>query len=68
VASSLDTQVFVQGRLTGKTNTQLKAFCGRRHVRLGSAPGEWDSEGVTFRIECQKLNRLTLEPDRSEPE
>src|SRR5690606_15257771 len=62
VDSSLDTQVFVQGRLAGKTNALLETFCGRRYVRLGSAPGHWDSDGVTFRIKCQAVNRLTLEP------
>ncbi len=62
VASPLDTQVFVQGRLVGKTNTHLKTFCGRRYVRLGSSAGHWQSPGVTFRIGCQKLNHLTITP------
>jgi hypothetical protein len=63
VSSSLDTKVFVQGKLAGKTNQHLKSFCGSRYVRLGTAPGHWQSKGFTTKIKCQALNRLEIEPD-----
>ncbi|HEU5076219.1 MAG TPA: hypothetical protein VFU02_18630 [Polyangiaceae bacterium] len=62
VASPIDTQVFVQGKAAGKTNSYLEVFCGRRYLRLGTAPGEWQSDGVGFKIACQKVNQITLRP------
>lgn len=62
VSSPIDTQVFVQGKAAGKTNSYLEVFCGRRYLRLGTAPGEWQSDGVGFKISCQKVNRITLRP------
>ncbi len=62
VSSPIDTQVFVQGKAAGQTNTYLEVFCGRRYLRLGTAPGEWQSDGVGFKISCQKINRIALRP------
>ena len=67
VASPIDTLVFVQGKPAGKTNSYLEVFCGRRYLRLGSAPGEWQSEGVGFKIACQQVNQLSLRPTRPAP-
>ena len=64
VSSPIDTQVFVQGKVAGKTNSYLEVFCGRRYLRLGAAPGEWQSEGVGFKIACQQVSRVTLRPTR----
>lgn len=62
MSSPIDTQVFVQGKAAGKTNSYLEVFCGRRYLRLGTAPGEWQSDGVGFKIACQKISRITLRP------
>ena len=62
VVSPLDTQVFVQGKAAGKTNTYLEVFCGRRYLRLGSAPGDWQSEGLGFKIGCQQVNQIVIQP------
>lgn len=63
VSSPIDTQVFVQGKAAGKTNSYLEVFCGRRYLRLGTAPGEWQGDGVGFKIACQKVNQITLRPE-----
>lgn len=62
VTSSADTQVFVQGKLAGKTNSYLQVFCGRKYLRLGSEPGHWQSDGVTFKVGCQSISRVAIEP------
>lgn len=62
VVSPLDTQVFVQGKVAGKTNSYLEVFCGRRYLRLGTAPGEWQSEGLGFKIACQQVNQIVIQP------
>jgi DNA-binding response OmpR family regulator len=62
VVSPIDTQVFVQGKAAGKTNSYLEVFCGRRYLRLGTAPGEWQSEGLGFKIGCQQVNQLVIQP------
>lgn len=61
VESSLDTNVFVHGKEVGTTNTVVLSHCGPRFIRLGKAPGQWESEGVPKIIECGKMNRVKLE-------
>jgi hypothetical protein len=60
VASGLDTNVFVHGKMVGKTNTVLLSYCGTRFVRLGTAPGDWQTDGTVLKIKCGERNDLDL--------
>jgi hypothetical protein len=60
VESPLDTHVFVHGVDVGATNTTVISRCGAKFVRLGSAPGEWQSEGVPLKIKCGETTRVKM--------
>jgi hypothetical protein len=60
VATELDTPVFVHGKLVGTTNTVLLSYCGTRFIRLGTAPGAWQTDGTVLKIKCGERNDLDL--------
>lgn len=64
VDSPLDTLVFAHGIKVGRTNQPNKVPCGLRYVRLGTAPGHWQSPGHTVNIRCQETTQLRITPGR----
>jgi hypothetical protein len=60
VASPLQTNVYVYGLLAGKTNERITTKCGPRFIRLGSAPGVWQGEGLVQIAKCGELTRVEL--------
>lgn len=50
--SGLD--VIVQGQFVGKTNEPLVVRCGARNVRLRRSTGEFEGEGLPYRLPCLK--------------
>ena len=62
VASPFSTNVYVYGLLAGTTNQRLTTKCGPRFLRLGTAPGAWQSEGVVQIVKCGALTRVEMGP------
>ena len=62
VDSPLDTNVYVYGNLAGTTRQRLTQKCGPRFLRLGTAPGAWQSEGVVAVVKCGGFSRVEITP------
>jgi len=60
VASPLATNVYVYGLLAGKTNERITTKCGPRFIRLGTAAGAWQGEGVVQVAKCGTLTRIEM--------
>ncbi|HEX2736007.1 MAG TPA: hypothetical protein VHM70_30610 [Polyangiaceae bacterium] len=60
VRSNLDTRVFVHGVDHGTTNQWFKSRCGGRFIRLGSAPGVWQSPGIPAKLRCRQGNEIEI--------
>jgi DNA-binding response OmpR family regulator len=60
IESPLSTNVYVHGKLVGRTNVVNVSHCGMRFVRLGTSPGKWQSDGIPLKIECNQETRATL--------
>jgi hypothetical protein len=64
VQANVDARVFVHGIDLGRTGQWLKSRCGMRFIRLGSAPGQWLSEGVPQRLVCGDVTTLEVMASR----
>jgi DNA-binding response OmpR family regulator len=62
VASSLQTNVYLYGILAGQTNQRLVSKCGPRFIRLGTAPGAWQTQGSVTVVKCGGFTRVQLNP------
>jgi hypothetical protein len=62
VASPVQTNVYVYGNLAGTTNQRITTNCGPRFLRLGTAPGQWQSEGFVQIVKCGALTRVEMKP------
>lgn len=62
VDSPLATNVYIYGNLAGTTRQRITTKCGPRFVRLGTAPGAWQSEGVVAVVKCGGFTRLEIAP------
>jgi DNA-binding response OmpR family regulator len=62
VDSPLTTNVYVYGNLAGTTRQRITTKCGPRFLRLGTAPGAWQSEGVVAVVKCGGFSRVELAP------
>jgi len=62
VASSIQTNVYLYGVLAGVTNQRLVSKCGPRFIRLGTAPGTWQSDGVVSVVKCGGFTRVQIAP------
>lgn len=62
VASPLQTNVYVYGILAGQTNQRLVSKCGPRFIRLGTAPGAWQSAGSVSIVKCGGFTRIQMAP------
>lgn len=60
VASPLATNVYVYGNLAGTTNQWIQTKCGPRFLRLGTAPGAWQGEGVVNIVKCGGSTRVEM--------
>lgn len=60
VASPLATNVYVYGNLAGTTNQWIQTKCGPRFLRLGTAPGAWQGEGVVNIVKCGGTTRVEM--------
>jgi serine/threonine-protein kinase len=64
VATGLNANVFVSGKLAGPANQPLKVRCGRWYVRLAAAREgrypEWVSAGETVIVACQDSTRIEM--------
>ncbi len=64
VRSAIDARVFVHGVDVGRTNQWLQSHCGFRFIRLGTAPGQWLSQGRPTKLGCRRANQIELQPDQ----
>ncbi|HVU01338.1 MAG TPA: hypothetical protein VHE30_06285 [Polyangiaceae bacterium] len=62
VDSPLQTNVYVYGNLAGTTNQRITTNCGPRFLRLGTAPGAWQTEGLVAVVKCNALTRIEMKP------
>jgi hypothetical protein len=62
VSSPLQTNVYLYGILAGPTNQRLVSKCGPRFIRLGTAPGAWQSDGVVAIVKCGGFTRVQIAP------
>jgi hypothetical protein len=62
VASPLQTNVYLYGILAGQTNQRLVSKCGPRFIRLGTAPGAWQSQGSVSVVKCGGFTRVQMNP------
>jgi hypothetical protein len=62
VDSPLATNVYVYGNLAGTTRQRITTKCGPRFLRLGTAPGVWQSEGVVVVVKCGGFSRVEIAP------
>jgi hypothetical protein len=64
VESSVDAEVYVQGKHVGATNRKLVARCYQRFVRLKSASGSWITVGEPVRIACLGETTVRIDPTK----
>lgn len=62
VKTSLDANVYINGRSVGPTNKPVMTGCGMHFVRVGKAGGVWLSAGRAVKIECGKLTKAAFSP------
>jgi hypothetical protein len=62
VVSPLQTNVYLYGILAGQTNQRLVSKCGPRFIRLGTAPGAWQTQGSVSVVKCGGFTRVQMNP------
>jgi DNA-binding response OmpR family regulator len=62
VASPLQTNVYLYGILAGQTNQRIVSKCGPRFIRLGTAPGAWQTQGSVSIVKCGGFTRVHMNP------
>ncbi len=60
VDSPVATNVYIYGLLAGRTNEPITTKCGPRFIRLGTALGAWQGDGVVQIVKCGVSTHIAM--------